>query len=111
MSNKANIDQLGEIHAGVAKWCIAKLEEEVPVMTMTPQGPVDTGIRKKAAVAADIAQMRAFLNDNKVTADVDTNKGLGELKGKLAHKQKRSNVAQLGLPTSLPELKAVRNGN
>lgn len=92
---KATVDQLGELHGLVCQWGIDKLNEMEPIHQMTPEGPVTVGYRK-AAKASDISAIRAFLNDNSISADIDQNKGLSDLKQQLGKKQKHSdNVVNL----------------
>lgn len=109
--SKATVSELSELHSLLCEWGKAKLTEEEPIMVMTPEGPVPTGLMKKAAKASDFAAIAKFLNDNNVTADIDTNKGLSDLDKRLKSKGRRSdNITPLPLPTDLTQLKAVRNG-
>lgn len=109
--SKATVDQLGVVHGKLCQWAMAKLDEEEPIMVMTPEGPAPTGLTRKAAKASDFAAIAKFLNDNNVTADIETNKGLSDLDKKLKGKGRRSdNVTPLPLPSSLPQLKAMRDG-
>lgn len=95
---KASVEQLSELHGLLCQWGIDKLNEVEPVNQMTPAGPVTVGY-KKAAKAGDINALRAFLNDNGITADIDKNKGLSDLRKQLAQKEKHSgNVVDLPTP-------------
>lgn len=107
---KATVDKLGAVHGNIADWCIAKLAEEEPIMTMTELGPMPTGQTRKSAKSSDVAVMVKFLNDNNISADLENNSGLGNLKAQLDKKQRKGNVAPFPLPTSLDSLKVARDG-
>lgn len=108
--SKATVEKLGDVHGKIADWCLAKLDEEVPIMTMTEIGPIPTGKTAKAAKASDIAAMTKFLADNKITADIHTNAGLQALDEKL-RKQKRHSDNVLTMPSvAASEAKERRYG-
>lgn len=108
---KASVDRLSQVHGKLCDWALAKLDEEEPIMVMTPEGPAPTGMTRKAAKASDFAAIAKFLNDNNISADIETNEGLGKLNTQLRNKGKRSdNIAMLPLPTSRDNLKAMRDG-
>lgn len=96
--SKATVDQLGELHGLVCQWGVDKLNEFEPIQAMTPEGPVTVGY-KRAAKANDISAITKFLNDNKVTADIRTNKGLTDLSNTLK-KQKRHSDNVVKLPAA-----------
>lgn len=110
--SKATVDQLGELHGLVCQWGIDKLQELEPINQMTPEGPVTVGY-KKAAKSGDIAAIRAFLNDNNISADIDTNKGLSDLKKQLANKTKHSDnvVALPSAGQAAGEIQDMKYGN
>lgn len=92
---KATVDELSTLHSKVVKWCNDKLDEKEPINAMALEGPITIGYRS-AAKANDISVMRAFLSDNKITADIGTNAGLQAMENGLANKSRRSdNVVAL----------------
>lgn len=104
---KAGMDILANIHAAIAQQMLAKLQETEPVMVMSLEGPVPTGQVRYTATNADWKAITGFLKDNSCVADMNTNKGLGNLDRELKARKKRSdNVTEL----PLPNLAAV-NGN
>lgn len=109
---KATVDQLGEVHGLLCQWSVDKLNELEPINQMTPEGPVTVGY-KRAAKAKDISAIRAFLNDNKVTADIRTNEGLRAVESELAKKKRHSdNVVNMpNAQQAAGQIQGMKYGN
>lgn len=94
---KATVDALSGMHGLFAQVCVDKLQELEPINKMTEEGPQTVGW-KRAIKSGDMNAIRAFLNDNKITADIGSNAGLQALENELA-KEKRYSDNVVGLPT------------
>lgn len=76
---KASEAELAALHATVAKVLIKRLT----VGTLTKDGEEVPDSEGLGCGAADISAAIAFLKNNNITADPETNKGLHELKDRL----------------------------
>lgn len=97
MTTKASESALGELHAAVANALIgvidAKDEAGVPLCT-----------------AAHLGAAIAFLKNNNITADPDTNKGLTDLRDALQRKRLDAKSSMAGKQRAAEDLERTLSG-
>tara|TARA_R110002020_G_C16254669_1_gene770069 strand:+ start:860 stop:1195 length:336 start_codon:yes stop_codon:yes gene_type:complete len=92
--SKAKETELTALHAAVAQVLTAQVIAESEETTFDESGiMVPTGNMVFTASPATIAAAIKFLKDNQITADIETDENLSNLKEKLAKKQRHSRMS------------------
>lgn len=93
--SKATEKALGSLHGAVAKVLTAQVLHEKEETEFDEDGnEIGTGEVVFDASPATIAAAIKFLKDNSITADMETEENMNNLREALAKKQKRSRLAQ-----------------
>jgi len=88
--------KLGALHGKVADVLSARLDHQAEDTTFDENGvEVGTGEMVYDCSTQDIAAAIKFLKDNQITADIETDSQMGNLKEKLAKKTKHSRLASV----------------
>ncbi|ASL24429.1 putative terminase small subunit [Alteromonas phage vB_AspP-H4/4] len=91
--SKATELALGDLHGAVAKVLTSQVLHETEETTFDEEGnEVPTGNVAFDASPATIAAAIKFLKDNQITADMETDENMNNLREALARKQKHSRL-------------------
>lgn len=89
--SKATETELTALHGALAKVLSAQIEHQEEETTFNADGmEVGTGNKRYTASPATMSAAIKFLKDNQITADIETDENLSNLKDVLAKKQKHS---------------------
>lgn len=97
MSKKtATETQLSQLHGKVATVLDSRISHQADETTFNSDGEeVPTGEKVYDCSTQDLAAAIKFLKDNSITADIEQNSQMGNLKEKLAQRTKHSRLSQV----------------
>jgi len=81
----ASNDDLGLVHKLMTQWCLDLLRGDLKELKLV-KGPDGEVVEQEVTIrpsAAELSVIRAFLKDNDITGDSETNRELAELQNRL----------------------------